>query len=43
MMAADTLMDVLEDIFIVTNGDTSLEDTQNVVLVQLTIDDGEGL
>src|SRR3954464_5189325 len=42
-MAADALVDVLEDGFAVTDGDAPLEYTQNVALVQLAIDDGEGL
>ena len=41
-MAADSLVDVLEDGFAVTNGDVSLEYTRNAALVQLAIDDGEG-
>ena len=43
MMAADTLVDVLEDGFAVTDGDAPLEYTRNAALVQLAIDDGEGL
>ena len=42
-MAADAFMDVLEDAFAVTDGDAPLEYTRNAALVQLAIDDGEGL
>ena len=42
-MAADALVDVLEDGFAVTDGDAPLEYTRNAALVQLAIDDGEGL
>ena len=41
-MAADALMDVLQDGFPVTDGDAPLYYTRNVALVQLAIDDGEG-
>src|SRR4051812_1192058 len=43
MMAADALVDVLEDGFDVTDGDAPLEYTRNAALVQLAIYDGEGL
>src|SRR4051812_44703352 len=40
-MAADALVDVLEDGFFVTDGNAPLEYTRNAALVQLAIDDAE--